>query len=122
MVRRTATATPKIQVIDGAILLALITAPIPIIGAESTILKRIITTICICCMSLVERVIREEMEKLLNSSIEKLSTFLNTALLRSFENPVPIFAERYPPITAANAPPRVIKIIVTPVLQISARS
>ena len=60
---RAATATARIQVIPDSVSSTLVIPPIPMIGAYRTIRKTIVISICTCWMSLVERVIRDAVEK-----------------------------------------------------------
>ena len=61
------------------------------------------TTICNCVTSLVERVISEAVENWLNSVLEKLSTFSNTARRTSRAIPAAVRADRRPTRTEAAA-------------------
>ena len=61
-------------------------------------------TICTWVTSLVERVISEAVENLSNSVLEKLSTFLNTALRMSRAAPAAVRAARKP-VAIVHAPP-----------------
>ena len=71
-------AKPIIQAIDASLLNnTLINPPIAIIGAYTTTLNKIVNSIWICCISFVVRVIKDAVENPLNSSVEKLNTFLN---------------------------------------------
>ena len=77
------TAKPIIHAIEASLLnRTLINPPIAIIGAYTITLNKIVSNICICCISFVLRVIKDAVEKPLNSSVEKLNTFLNTFSLK----------------------------------------
>ena len=81
------TAKPIIQAIDASLLNStLIKPPIAIIGAYTITLNKIVSNICICCMSFVVRVINDAVENPLNSSVEKLNTFLNIFSLNVLPN------------------------------------
>ncbi len=67
-------------------------------------------------MSLVERVIKEAVENLLNSTMEKPSTFLKTFWRTSRANPVAVRADKNPTPTAATPPPKVTPSIIRPFL------
>ena len=58
------------------------------------------TTIWICVMSFVVRVMSEAVEKWSNSALEKPSTFANSARRRSRAKPAPARAESRPTATA----------------------
>ena len=63
-------------------------------GAKRAILSTIVDVICTCCISLVARVMRDDV---LNSSISALEndiTFLKRRDLRSFPMPAPTLAAR----------------------------
>ena len=78
-----------IHVILGELLMALINAPIPMIGAKAMILNIIIETIWTCVTSFVVLVIKDAVENFENSSFEKLSTFSKTSFLKSLATPAP---------------------------------
>jgi len=69
-------------------------------------------------MSFVQRVMSEAVEKVSNSRLEKLSTFWNTANLRSRAMPAAILVERKLTLTAAAPPVSVIISICKPSLMI----
>jgi len=107
-----------IHVIDVECVKALYKAPIPIIGANNTILSNIITSIWTCVISFVVRVINEAVENLLNSVFEKLSTFLKTAFLKSLATPAPTRDDRNAELIAAIEPIKAIPNIIKPDLSI----
>ena len=95
-------ANPIIHAIDVLLLFnTLINPPIPTIGAYTTTLNSIVIRFWICCISLVLRVIREAVEKFLNSSIENPKTFLNTLSLRFCPSLAATFDDKYIIIIAA---------------------
>ena len=61
----------------------------PSLEQIKTIRSNIIINICTCVISFVVRVINEAVENLLNSVLEKLSTFSKTAFLKSLATPAP---------------------------------
>ena len=63
--------------------LTLMKAPIPIIGAKTTIRSSIIKNILICSISFVDLVIRLDAPNSLNSFDEKLMIFLTTFVLKT---------------------------------------
>ena len=69
-------------------LTALISAPTKEMGAEMNMRCPIKTIICICCTSLVVRVIKDAVEILSNSACEKLYTLLKMPLRRSRAAPM----------------------------------
>ena len=107
-----------IHVIDGDSFKTLIKAPIPIIGAKHTIRKSIIVTICTWVISFVVRVISDAVEKWLNSSLEKLSTFSKTSFLKARATPAPTFVAKKATEIAATVPSKAIPNIFKPVLKI----
>ena len=64
--------------------LTLINAPIPIIGAKTTIRSNIMKNILICSISFVDLVIKLDAPNSLNSEEEKLIIFLTTLLLKTY--------------------------------------
>ena len=60
-------------------------------------------SVWICVMSLVVRVMSDEVENLSNSGFEKSSIFLKTSLLSTLQTPEDIRAERKLTITVATA-------------------
>ena len=78
----------------------------------------IITTIWTCVISLVVLVINDAVENLLNSSFEKLSTFLKTSPRNNLEIPEPILLAKNPQAIAQTVPARAITSILIPVAKI----
>ena len=74
---------------------------IPIIGAYMTMRSIMVVTICICCTSLVQRVISDAEENLPISALEKLITFRNSFPLRSRPTEAPIRAAKKDATAAA---------------------
>ena len=92
-------AMPMVHASDTLVLSALIIAPIPITGANMPSLRVITVAICICCMSLVDLVISEAVEKSSISSFAKYITFRNTAFLISLADLAAVFeAKRLTPV------------------------
>ena len=82
-IRIAATAIPRIQVMDASVFSTFSTPPIPRIGAYKTIRNNMVNTICTCWISFVLLVIRDAVEKLSISLLEKDNTFRYTLFLRS---------------------------------------
>ena len=78
------TASPMTHIIPDPPIFS--RAPMPRIGAYSTMRSSITTSIWICWMSLVQRVISEAVENVLNSLPEKETTCRNTAKRRFSPN------------------------------------
>ena len=74
-------------------------------------------TICICMTSLFVRVMSDAVENLSNSRCEKPSTLVKTAVRRSRAMPAPVRAEMRPTRMVANAPRRVRRSIMPPILR-----
>ena len=77
------------------------------------------TIICTCCTSLVERVMREAVEKELISAMEKLSTLSNTLLRMRKESAAAMRAAKNPTATELSALPSAQPSIRAPFFQIS---
>ena len=112
------TATARIQVMDGSVFSTFITPPIPTIGAYSTIRNIIAITCCTCCTSLVQRVIRDAVENLWYSLLEKLITLQYTLLRRSCPSKAATLEERNVTLIAASMITSAMSIILRPDLMI----
>ena len=112
--KMTMTTKKIIHVIDGEFLTAFIIPPIPLIGASIHILTIITRTIWIWTISFVLRVIKEAVENLLNSLLEKLSTFLNTAKRKSLATAAPSLDAKNATQIEATAPSKAIPNIWIP--------
>ena len=78
-------ATPIIHAIELSVLVNTLTnPPTPIIGAYTTTLNSMVINCCICCTSLVLRVINDAVENWFNSAFENVMTFLKTFSLNVF--------------------------------------
>ena len=74
MASRAPTAAAMIQDIEPSPVTTAMMPPSAMTGAKKTILNSMTSSIWICVMSLVVRVISEAVENLSNSALEKLST------------------------------------------------
>ena len=97
---------------------ALIIPPIPIIGANSSVLNIIPIMLCIWFTSFVVRVISDDLDILFSSWFENFSTFLNIFSLRSFAYEDDTLLEKYATIMMAITDIATISSIMSPVLYI----
>ena len=117
----TPTTIPSAEMPD-AVFTALITPPMPMMGAYMTMRKKTMEKICICVMSLVERVMSEETEKELYSLEEKLSTLSKISARKSFDMPEPTREARKLTIMDEQHAAKAIASIMPPVLSTFVRS
>ena len=87
--------TAKTIIQDIGLLITLVIAPIPNIGANKTILKIIVTTLLIWVISFVHLVIKEALLKLFKSAVSKDIIFSTTFFLKSLLNKVLTLLETY---------------------------
>ena len=80
---------------------AMMTPPMAIIGASSTTLSIISSTICTCCTSLVVRVMSDGAPKRLTSAWEKLWTRRNREPRTSRPRPMDVLEPKYTAVMAA---------------------
>lgn len=97
---------------------AIMTPPIAMIGALTTILRVIRTTIWTWVMSLVVRVMSDAVPSLSNSRREKRSTREKTFSRRSRPKPVEVLEDRYPAPMAQAIPMKATRSIRPPVSRI----
>ena len=92
----------------------LVIAHTAIMGARIITCNPMATVICICDMSLVERVIRLDVEKLFISSSEKDCTLSNSSSRSLFERDVAIHADMQPTATDSSRLPNAHASIIRP--------
>ena len=94
--------------------LTLMNAPIPMMGAKTTIRSNIIKNIFICSMSFVDLVIKLDAPNSLNSLEEKLIIFLTTFSLKTYPILAANLATKNPTIIAITIPAPAIPSIINP--------
>ena len=114
----TSKARPTVHERDTLVFNALTIAPIPIIGAKHANLSIITVACCTICTSLVERVIRDAVEKSSSSAAENAVTFLNNALLISLDDFADTLEAKKLPASEHNTVPAETASIIRPVFQI----
>ena len=90
----TASATPTVQERETLVRSALMTAPIPMIGAKQASLSVMTVVCCTICTSLVERVIRDAVENSDSSAAEKSVTLSNSAPRIFRAEPAAVLADK----------------------------